>query len=251
MNQPKPRAALAYVHPGDVRASFMYSVVRAFAHEAATHGAPFLLLSEACPSGDLPEARNRLVAHFLDHTDADWYWSADGDMGFGPATLDRLIRSAHPVARPIMGALCFGLRRVDDDDELQAVRFETFPTLYTWEEHGDLVGFRIQPDYPRDQVVPVAATGAACLLIHRSALEAIRSKHGDTWFDKVTHPTGRRFSEDLSLCVRAAGCDLPIFVDTSIPTSHDKNGVFLTAEEFDRQRGHATRTHGRDALGVA
>jgi hypothetical protein len=59
----------------------MYSVLRAFAHEAGTHGAPFLLVAKACPSGDLPAARHRLVAHFLDNTEALWRWMVDADRG--------------------------------------------------------------------------------------------------------------------------------------------------------------------------
>ena len=47
------------------------STLGAFAHEAGTHGVPFLVIGEACPSGDLPESRNRVTAHFLDHTDAE------------------------------------------------------------------------------------------------------------------------------------------------------------------------------------
>src|SRR6266571_2494016 len=84
---PTSRAALAYVHPGDVRASFMYSVVRAFAYETATQDAPPVLLAEQCPSGDLPAARNRLVAHFLDATTIPWLLMIDADMGFAASTI--------------------------------------------------------------------------------------------------------------------------------------------------------------------
>src|SRR3954451_18164455 len=99
------RAALGYVHPGDVKAGFMLSVIGAFAHEAGTHGVPFLLIAEGCSSGALPGSRNNVVAHFLDHTDAEWLWCVDADMGFGADTLSRLIDAADPVARPVVGAL--------------------------------------------------------------------------------------------------------------------------------------------------
>jgi len=62
-----PRAALGDVHPGDVGAGFMVSALGAFAHEAGTRGVPFAVIAESCPSGDLPDARNRVTAHFLDH----------------------------------------------------------------------------------------------------------------------------------------------------------------------------------------
>ena len=144
----EPRAALGYCHPGDVRNTFFMSIIGAFAYEAGTHGVPFLIIGEACPSGDLPESRNRVTAHFLDNTDAEWLWWVDADMGFEPDTLSRLLDAADPVARPVVGALCFGLRKAGDDPALQAYTFECFPTLYAWEEHGDHVGFRVVPDYP-------------------------------------------------------------------------------------------------------
>lgn len=117
---PSARAALGYVHPGQVEAGFMYSVIRSFAHEAGTHGTPFLLMAEGCSSGALPDSKNNVVAHFLDHTDAEWLWCVDADMGFRADCLSALIDAADPVARPVVGALCFGLRKADEDTELQA-----------------------------------------------------------------------------------------------------------------------------------
>jgi hypothetical protein len=74
------------------------------------------------------------------------------------------------------------------------------------------------------------------VLIHRNALQAVRDKYGPTWFDPITHPTGpTTFSEDLSFCVRVAGCDMPLYVDTSVKTTHDKGGVFLDEAFFDHQ----------------
>ena len=77
-----------------------------------------------------------------------------------------LYRAADPVARPVVGALCFGLRKAGNDPALQACTFECFPTIYEWEEHGDQVGFRVIPDYPEDTLMEVGATGAACFVVH-------------------------------------------------------------------------------------
>jgi hypothetical protein len=230
------RAALGYVHPGQVEAGFMYSVIRAFAHEAGTHGSPFLLIAEACASGALPDSRNNVVAHFLDHTDAEWLWCVDADMGFGADCLSRLIDAADPVERPVVGALCFGQRKADEDVELAAYELLCFPTLYAWEEHDDRAGFRVITDYPADTLLEVSATGAACFVVHRDVLGKIRAEYGDRWFDRVDHPKGARFSEDLSFFVRVAGVDAPTHVHTGIPTSHSKGGVFLREREFLRQQ---------------
>jgi len=99
------------------------------------------------------------------------------------------------------------------------------------------VGFRSILDYPRDALFPVSGTGAACMVIHRSALESIRAKAGDHWFDQITHPNGSTvFSEDLSFCIRVASVDLPVMVHTGVRTTHDKHGVFLDEDEYDRCR---------------
>src|SRR4051812_8830131 len=96
-------------------------------------------------------------------------------------------------------------------------------------------------DYPADELVEVSATGAACFIVHRDVLAKIRANYGDRWFDRVEHPKGARFSEDLSFFVRVAGVDAPIYVHTGIPTSHDKGGVFLRETEFRRQQQETTR----------
>jgi hypothetical protein len=110
------------------------------------------------------------------------------------------------------------------------------PTCFEYVDTDDEVGFRSIVDYPRDALLPVSGTGAACLLIHRSALETLRTHGGDHWFDHVTHPGGTVFSEDLSFCIRLAAADIPLYVDTSVRTTHDKHGVFLDEDEFDRCR---------------
>lgn len=229
-------AALVYIHPGEVSQSFMHCAFRTLVYEIGRTGEVIGLLGQRCASGQLVEARNETVAYFLDKTDYEWFWNVDADMGFDADTLAQLIASADPVDRPIVGALCFGLKKTGHDAALQAVEFEQFPTVYLWRELDDEVGFESIHDYPRDALVQVSASGAACFLVHRSALEAMRAKYGDEWFTKVTHPTGVHFSEDMSFFIRAQGCDLPVFVNTAIKTSHDKGGVYLTEETFDRQQ---------------
>lgn len=183
-------------------------------------------------------SRNKMARGFLD-THCDWLFMVDVDMGFAPDTVDRLIKSADPDLRPVMGALCFAMKRQRTAD-YWAERVRIQPTVYEYLELPDEVGFRPITDYPRDQVTQVAATGAACMVVHRTALETVRGKSGDVWFEPITHPTGdkgrpRTFSEDLSFCVRLAGVGIPIHVDTAVKTTHDKGGIFLDEETYDRQ----------------
>ena len=232
-----PEVAVAYLHPGEVSHSFSMSLLKLMLHEQHRTGMPPFVLAQRCGTLGLVQGRNDTTANFLDETRCRWLLWVDADMGFAPDSVERLIASADRKDRPVMGGLCFGLRREHTDPDTNAERFRTFPTIYAWREFHDRVGFEVHVDYPRDQVVPVSATGAAFMLIHRGALEKVRRNDGDNWFTQVTHPTGpTTFSEDMSFCVRMAAADIPVHVDTSVKTSHDKGGIFLDETTWDRQQ---------------
>jgi hypothetical protein len=230
--------AVGFLDPGQWSHCFGQSLINLYLGDAfgsqrlVPHGKQ---LRNFCSTGGLVAGRNEIARQFLDLTECEWLFMVDSDMGFAPDTVDRLIASADRYQRPVMGGLCFGQQRVEAT-ELHAQRFQIVPTLYAFEEQPDKVGFRVIPDYARGEVVQVSGTGAACLLVHRRALFNVREKYGPEWFTPVTHPTGpTTFSEDLSFCIRLAGADIPVYVDTSVKTVHDKGGVFLDEEEFDRQ----------------
>lgn len=232
-----PEVAVAYLHPGEVSASFTMSLLKLMLHETARTGMPPFVLAQRCGTLGLVQGRNDTTRSFLDETGCQWLMMVDADMGFAPDSVETLLRHADRQTRPVLGGLCFGLRRESTDQETQAERFRTFPTIYAWREFDDRVGFEVRVDYPRDQVIPTSATGAAFLLVHRRALEKVRERDGDNWFSQVTHPTGpTTFSEDMSFCVRLAAADVPIFVHTGVKTSHDKGGVFLDETAWDRQQ---------------
>jgi hypothetical protein len=201
-------------------------------------------------AGGIPSSRNKVAREFLDMTDGEWLWFIDTDMGFQRDTVDRLVASAEAIAAPVMGGLCFaGLRRKPPSTEtLYAERFLIQPTCYEWVEVRDdsgaldEAGFRPIVDYKRDAVIEVAATGAACLLIHRSVLANLRAEIGDTWFDPVAIPGAykgkpRTFSEDMSFCIRVKALGAPIYVDTSVKTTHEKGFIYLDESTFDAQGG--------------
>jgi hypothetical protein len=186
------------------------------------------------------DGRNKIATQFLDSTECEWLFMVDSDMGFGATTVEALVASAHPVERPVVGGLCFALRK-DGAGEFYGQKFIVTPTAYEFVDSDAEVGFRSIIDYPRDAMIPVGGTGMACVLIHRTALEAVRARVGDHWFDAVTLPQGTTFSEDLSFCLKLAACDVPIWVNTAVRTTHDKHGVFLDEDEFDRCRAlHST-----------
>jgi GT2 family glycosyltransferase len=230
--------SVGFLDPGQWSASFGLSLVELYladAHSSRRIVPDGKQLRNYCGTGGLVAGRNEIAAQFLDATDSEWLFMVDSDMGFAPDTVERLLAAADPVTRPVMGGLCFALRR-SEAAPLHATRYVSVPTVYDFVETDTEVGFLTLLDYPRDEVITVAATGAACLLVHRSALTAVRDRAGDHWFDPVTHPRDTTFSEDLSFCVRLAAAGIALHVDTGVKTSHHKGGVYLDEAHFDAQR---------------
>ena len=237
------RVCVGYLHPGTYAACFAESLLALMVADlsgpqrtAHAHGK----LASLTGAGGIVASRNKLAKVLLDEAAADWLLMIDSDMGFGHDLLERLMAAADAETRPVVGALCFARKR-DGAASFGGLRFRATPTLYSFVDDGDRPGFLPMFDYPPDQLVPVAATGAACVLIHRSALVKVREAHGDVWFDEITHPSGVRFSEDLSFCVRLAAADVPIHVHTGIKTTHDKGSLFLDEAYYIAQEVAAGR----------
>ncbi len=230
--------AVGFLDPGHWSHCFGQSLIDMYLCDAfgsqrmVPHGKQ---LRDNAQAGGIVAGRNSVAAKFLDATDCEWLFMVDSDMGFAPDTVDRLIASADPEERPVVGGLCFSLRR-DTAGEFYGQKYVVVPTCYEYVDTDDEIGFRSMVDYPRNAMVQVGGTGAACLVVHRSVLERLRERIGDHWFDHVTHPSGTVFSEDLSFCIRLAALDIPLFVNTAVRTTHDKGGVFLDEDEFDRCR---------------
>lgn len=202
-------------------------------------------LRQVTGAGGIAASRNKVATAFLDRTDGEYLWFVDTDMGFAPDTVDRLVTAAQATEDClVIGALCFaGLRRKPPaGTTLYAERFLIQPTVYEWVELSDEAGFRPIVDYPRDAVMPVAATGAACLLIHRTALTEMRDVYGDEWFSPVALPEAgkgrkpRTFSEDMSFFLRLAAVNRRAYVDTGVKTTHEKGFIYLDEETFEAQQ---------------
>lgn len=178
----------------------------------------------------LSRARNSIMAHWLDKTDAEWLFMIDTDMGFPADAVDRLIDAADVDARPVVGALCFGLKRESDPAAYGGYATRPFPTIYYWGgvEHSDGThepGFAVSPTYLPDTVLRVDGTGAACLLVHRSAAQAVREAADGKpeWFDHIRYKSGTVVSEDLSFCYRLGNAGIPVYVHTGVKTVHVKS----------------------------
>lgn len=232
-------ATVGFLHPGHYSACFAESLKELILHDLAgpqrvvSHR--FGQMAKECGSGGIVDGRNTIAAAVCDESESDYLLMVDSDMGFAADTLERLVASADPHERPVVGGLAFA-QKTDGRSDHFGIRYRCQPTLYDFYEDDTRIGVVPRFDYPRDQIVTVAATGAACLLVHRSVLEQIAARYGPVWFDPIRHPKGTLFSEDLSFCIRVAGCDMPIHVDTSVKTTHDKGGVFFDEQFFDAQQ---------------
>lgn len=228
--------AVGYLHPGEWSHCFGMSLTEMYVVDA-TIGSQRIRrqLPKYCAAGGLVAGRNEIVEKFLDQTDCEWLWMVDTDMGFGPTTVDDLLNAADSDTRPVVGGLCFSLR-MKAQGAFHGVKYIVVPSAYRWVDTDEEVGFQSILELPDEAtLLEVSATGAACLLIHRSVLERVRERYGAAWFDPVTHPTGTTFSEDLSFCVRLAAIDVPVYVHTGVETTHDKGGIFLDRQAYETQ----------------
>lgn len=223
---------LAYVHDVDVTYSFHDSLVNLLMFDVANHGRILqggYVAVRCARSSDLVDARNKAIEGFLAGK-GDWLFSIDTDMGFAPDTIERLLTAADKTDRPIVGGLCFAQRETTDDG-LSGYRTSPRVTIMDWVETADGSRFMGRTNYPVNAVVQCAATGAACVLIHRSVFERIRDEHGPVWYNRIPGTDGKLLGEDISFCVRAGAVNVPVHVHTGVKTTHLKN-VWLQEADF-------------------
>jgi GT2 family glycosyltransferase len=172
---------------------------------------------------NISTGRNRLCADFLARPGApEWLFMCDTDMVLQPDTIDRLIAAADATEVPVLGGLCWSL---------EAGR--KVPTMYELVQKapGELA-FTRHVRWPQDAVVRVGATGAACLLIHRSVLEAVRLASGDIaapWFRETAlrDVPMALMGEDLTFCLRCAAAGIPVHVHTGVKAGHMKTTMLI------------------------
>jgi GT2 family glycosyltransferase len=204
---------IGYCHPGSVRAEFCASLLSA-AMEGST---PLETVLTYYSGPNISTARNKICADFLTRP-APWLLMCDTDMAFAADAADRLIAVADPAERPLVGALCFSQN--GDADPL--------PTMYDLmrKDSGELA-FTRPSSWPEDTCVKVSATGAAFLLIHRTALEKIRDHGNDIaapWFRESAIPGAplALMGEDMTFCLRAGAAGIPVHVHTGVQVGHIK-----------------------------
>ena len=226
---------VAYVCGNTVVYSWHKSLLELVAYDAATKNrvARGGYIARRYGTGELVDARNKVVRTFLEEDSSDWLFWVDTDMGFAPDTVDRLLDAADPAERPIVGALCF-FNRENEADGTGGYRHTAVPTIYDWVHIEEQYGWQARQQYPLNTLTPCDGTGSACVLIHRSVFEKIEAEHGQAWYDRVPNTTtGGLIGEDMSFCLRARALNIPIYVHTGVPTTHFKQ-IWLGEEDFWR-----------------
>ncbi len=207
-----PDAVIGYVTGGWNRHEFTASLL-GICMEGRTRIRKVIAL-ESGPNISTP--RNLVVKDFLDDGLAPWLFMADTDMVLESDTVDRLIAAADPAERPVVGGLCHTLGKG-----------EKAPTLYelTQKDGGELA-FQQRREYPEDSMVRVTATGAACLLMHRDALEKVAASAGDIaapWFrESAVGAPLALMGEDMTFCLRCGAAGIPVHVHTGVRVGHMK-----------------------------
>ncbi len=177
---------------------------------------------------NISKARNQIIRRFLDETDSEWAWFLDSDMVIKPDTLPRLLCSAAVSGAKVMGGLCC---MVGDDGPI--------PTTFQLGDPRQGEVTRVMLDYQENTITQVAATGAACLLIHRDVLEHFRTEFPDRNYPWIFEDeiSGQWVSEDVLFTLRCNEAGFPVFVDCSTEIGHVKGGKTVWPSDIRKGKG--------------
>jgi len=207
---------LAFPHAGEVKTEFMLSVFDACTAPDSRVGE----LRDFRTGPALAQARNQISRIFLD-SPYEWLWMLDSDMIISAATLPALLAAASPEVMPVLGAMCF----------IQAgpVQGQEIPNLYeaVRDPRDGRFTFKSLERFPMGPPFRVAATGGACLLVHRSVFKRIEEadpSYRGLWFAELT-AEGYAFGEDFSFCMRCSQAGVPVHVHTGVQVAHTKSAV--------------------------
>lgn len=232
---PDTSVAICYPTAGGVHVLFHRSIMELHEYDRE-QGWNNLVAEKAVISGaNISKARNELVTWVLDKIDeevgqpVEWIWFVDTDMVVEKTVLPRLLCSAKISGAKVIGGLCC---MIDDADG-------PIPTIYQLGNFSQGEITRVVFDYAEDNIEQVAATGAACLLIHRSVLEDIRARNPQNpfpWFQEEVI-NGNWVSEDLRFCLLANSLGHPVFVDCTTHIGHAKGSTVWWPKDIKTGRG--------------
>lgn len=212
------RIALAFLHPGSVRAEFMDSVMRAYGYYSPKE-IEFVRVS-ARSGADITRKRNDLFQTIAHETNADYLWWLDSDMTFEPITPLRLIENDKPIVA--------GLSMVRNENGADR------PAFTIRAPEGTLVrgsGAHLRAAGKRP--FEVAAVGMACTMIRADVLKHLAADRKPLYpyaeIDTLTDPktkTGYGPTEDdVTFCLRAKAAGFETWVDPRVKVGHVKDEI--------------------------
>lgn len=214
------------VSPGTVSTKFTDCLMRTIGYDRYHGNRISHWLFIEC-SANISTGRNTLVERFLE-SNCEWLIQIDSDMVWQPDAVHQLLAVADPVERPVIGGLCFAM---EGDTGL------IWPTIFDLGGTEENLEFIRWDAWEDGAILPVASTGAAFLLAHRSVFEAIRDRkfsEAYPWFQE-RELGGLRAGEDVTFCIRAAGVGVKVHVHTGVGIGHIKKHT-ITVEGYRAQR---------------
>lgn len=235
------RIALAYIHPGSVKAEFMDSVIRTVQDPRYD-----VVIGRKRSNTVVQLARNDVVRYFLT-TDAEHLLFVDTDMLWHPDDVETLISKDVPI----VSGLYLGIQDG-----------KAFPVAHMWTSPGkmdttDASGSSTRPMRREDlteELMEVAGVGMGFCLIRRDVIEEMLSKqssheHHSCYpfaVGQMRMVSGHYLflGEDITFCVRAWGFGFGSFLAPDVRVGHAKefliyprDGVQMVPDEADEGLG--------------
>jgi hypothetical protein len=276
------KIVIGCVHGEELNSWFVHSLLKLWSWER-THPdsdtIEFLNLGDhvMVRSGPaLAMGRGTLIGTFLDNTDGDALFMVDADMAFEPQTLVSMSLEFQRLQVVENGKVGFlgGLAFISNDPRHASPR----PNI--WGQNPEIPGNLIAlQTYEADALYELAATGGACLMISRQALEDVRAGHPESNSEKINpfhhlpivdwHMLARachdkpideaarimrnvvydadQLGEDLSFCVRLRDKGYKLYEHTGLRFDHAKSTLVGEPEHLAAVARHEAEQSALEA----
>ena len=222
MTRADVRILVAMPNTGMIQPDTLESVQRAIAASQCSEDIQTRFLS--CAPVEL--ARHRLVREFLEQSQASHLLFVDSDMGLPDDAIDRLIALDKPIAALPCAMFDPSTTRRCPGVTTNIWRLESPPETPLAQQ---IVRF-LNPDELPDEPFPCHATGLACCMIRREALEAM------PWpmfaFTFADDYQSTRVSEDAHFFALARQRGYQVWVDPGVICDHYKSVDLTRLEDF-------------------
>lgn len=219
--------AIFNCNPGNVESEFAEWLTRITVHNLMLGEDSLLRGVLLQPSGAcIASSRDAGMAKFQLEMDAEWLLWLDSDLDGDADIIQQLLEHADPINAPIVSGLY--ITALDDAGVAPCVWDVDLTVPYgktpfvPWDAQATR---KLIDDGAR--LVECGATGAGCLLIHRSVIMAMALHYGSPspWFhEDIVH--GVQVGEDFAFCMRARAIGYKIHVDLGIRMNHKKTIFF-------------------------